>query len=72
MSYLGVGEVARELGVKPQVISDLIYKNAIDADRCPLICNRRMIPVEIVPAIRLELERRGFIQRAPVRSLQPA
>jgi hypothetical protein len=65
MAYLTVGKVARELGVKPTVVSSLIYRRVVDVDRCPVVRGRRAIPRDLVPQIADELRSRGLLP-APV------
>jgi hypothetical protein len=55
--YLTVGEAARELGCLPSVISNAIYRGAIDPRRCPLLGGRRHIPRDYLPQIAKLLRR---------------
>ena len=58
-----VGECGQLTGVNGRTLARLFYDRVLDADRCPVVSGRRQIPIEYVPAIRLELERRGLIRR---------
>ena len=54
--YFGVGEVARQTGVEPRVISDLLYSRKLSIDRCPIVAGRRLIPSDYVPEIKRVLD----------------
>ena len=49
--YQTIGDVARELGVRPRDISDALYQQRLDAERCPTFAGRRMIPRDYVETI---------------------
>jgi hypothetical protein len=55
--FLGVGEVAAQLGRRPRDISDAFYAGLLDGQRCPLISGRRLIPASYVGVIREVLAR---------------
>ena len=59
MTVLSVSDAARELGIKPRLISDLFYDRGIEDGLCPVISGRRVIPREALPVIRRALETRG-------------
>ena len=44
MDYLSVSDAARELNVKPRILSDLLYHRVLRDDVCPIIGGRRLIP----------------------------
>ena len=54
MRYLSVGDMARQLGVRP---SD---------DLCPVVAGRRLIKPEHVELIAMELRRKGVTVRSAV------
>lgn len=45
--------------VAPRVISDLLYRRAINADICPILSGRRVIPGRVVADIADLLRRRA-------------
>ena len=59
MSHLTTGEVAKRMGVAPNVITDLFYRRAVDPDKAPIISGRRMIPEEMLFVIEMALKRQG-------------
>ena len=61
MTYLSVGDVARQLGpkVKPAQISQLFYERLLRDDLCPVVAGRRLIPPDMVPVIGWALRRKG-------------
>lgn len=59
MAYVTVGEAAELLAINPRILTDAIYRGAVDARRCPLQRGRRMIPREYVAQIAAILRRRG-------------
>ena len=66
---LGVGDVARLLGVRPPQITDLFYKGHLRDDLCPIVGGRRLIPPEYVSLIAMGLRRKG-IQVEPAADAQ--
>jgi hypothetical protein len=64
MAYLTVGMVARELGIKPTVVSSLIYRRVVDVNQCPVVRGRRIIPCALVSRIAEELRSRGLMPAA--------
>jgi hypothetical protein len=56
---LSTGEVARECGVPPRLISDLFWTGKLDERRCRTVGGRRAIPVDYVSEIREILQRLG-------------
>ena len=57
-TYLSVSDVARLLGAKPRVISDLFYRRELPDGRCPIIGGRRLIPEDCIDEIAAALARR--------------
>ncbi len=57
---LGVGRVARILGVKPSVITRLFYDGKLRGDLCPIVDGRRQIRPDYVRFIVFELRRKGI------------
>ncbi len=41
-----MSELVRKLGVRPRDISDFDYQQKVDADRCPNVAARRLIPAD--------------------------
>ncbi len=68
MPPLTVGECARELGVRPKDLSDVLYLRILpDSDtECPVVAGRRYIPREYVPKLKAVLQERGKIRRREV------
>ena len=62
MDYLSVSDAARELGVKPKHISDLLYQRELRDDLCPIVAGRRLIPRGYLPEILKALIKRGMVQ----------
>ena len=64
---LTVSEVARRISrkigstVAPHVISTCFYKRFLDDDRCPVVGRARLIPEDYIPAIEVELRKRGLL-----------
>jgi hypothetical protein len=56
---LTVRDAAVRLGVRPRDISDLFYSRRLDVDRCPVIGDRRLIPIDYLSGIQIELRRAG-------------
>ena len=56
-------DIAAQAGVKvrPRDISDLLYKQVLDVDRCPIVGDRRMIPRDYLPTVLEVLRARGLI-----------
>ena len=53
--YLTVSDIVSEatghdIEVTPRVISDLFYQRRLDANRCPIIGGRRLVPRDYVDA----------------------
>jgi hypothetical protein len=61
MDYLSISQAADELGVKPRVISDLLYARDLELNRCPVFAGRRVIEKNYLPALRRVLVERGKI-----------
>jgi hypothetical protein len=58
---LSVGEVARELGVKPADVSNLFYRRVLPDESAPIVAGRRMISADQVDNVRAALRRAGKI-----------
>lgn len=63
MSLISTGDAARAIGVPPKVISDFFYAGRLDAERCPIVGGRRLIPCDYLDVIRIELRRAGKLPR---------
>ena len=63
MPYLSVGDVGRQLGVNPKLITDLFYQRLMRDDLCPIVGGRRLIPESVVPVIAMQLRRKGVTVR---------
>ena len=68
VEYISLSKAAAKLGVKPKLLSDLIWAHAIDTTHCPLIGRTRCIPVDLLPVIREVLVEKGKLAARPVRS----
>jgi hypothetical protein len=65
--FLGVSEVAERIGVLPRALSDLFYAGKLDADLCPVVAGRRLIPADYLPEIaRVVHEHRAKEKNTPV------
>jgi hypothetical protein len=64
MNYLSITQAAVELGIKPRIISDLLYARALDLNRCPVFAGRRVIEMSYLPALRRVLVQHGKIETA--------
>jgi hypothetical protein len=51
MDALTVGQVARQLGIAPWVLSNLFYRGKLSDAKCPVVGGRRMIPPSYVASI---------------------
>lgn len=72
MSELSVSDLTQLIetdfgvSISPRLISTLFYERRLDRSIAPIRNGRRIIPKSYVPAIILELQRRGKVpQRAP-------
>lgn len=61
MNFLSITQAADAIGVRPRIISDLIYARAVDLARCPMFGNRRIVEASYLPALRQLLVQRGKI-----------
>ena len=61
MQYLSVGDVARQLGVRPVDITNLFYRRDLRGDCCPIVGGRRLIPPDYVDVIAMALRRKGIV-----------
>lgn len=57
---LSVGDVADQLGVAPRRVTELFYTRRINPKRAPILAGRRLIPLELVSVIAIELRRKGI------------
>ena len=62
MDYLSVSDAARELNVKPRILSDLLYHRVLRDDVCPIIGGRRLIPRSYLPIVENALMERGIVK----------
>ncbi len=60
VTYTTVGDIARRHGVRPSQVTQLFTERRIPEDLCPVISGRRLIPIQIIPAIVAELRRKGI------------
>lgn len=58
--YLGVGDVAKRLGVRPHQVTALFYERRLRDDVCPIVSGRRIIPESYVRVIAVVLRRKGI------------
>jgi hypothetical protein len=56
-----VSEIARQLDVPPQLISNLFYRRVLDDRLCPVVSGRRLIPSQYVRQIARQLRERRLI-----------
>lgn len=56
---LTVSDVAKRLGVRPQDISSLFYRQKLRDDECPVVAGRRLIPEHYIDFIAMALRREG-------------
>ena len=61
MELTSISEIARRLGIPPRLISDLFYARKLDERRCPLVGNRRVIPLDYLPEIEAALRKAGYL-----------
>lgn len=62
---IGVGDVAKRLGVRPAQVTALFYEQRLRDDLCPIVSGRRIIPEAYIPLIANELRRKGIDVREP-------
>lgn len=60
-AYVTVGEIARQYGVAPRLISDAFYARKLDDGVCILISGRRLIPASYVADIVAFLRLAGHL-----------
>lgn len=60
MKLLSVGDVAKQLGVRPAQVTQLFYDRRLRDDLCPIVAGRRLIPPDYVSIIAMELRRKGI------------
>ena len=66
--HVTVSEAARALTeewgsiVRPRDISNLFYARELRDDLCPIIGGRRLIPLDYLAMIAIQLRRRGLIK----------
>ncbi len=68
---LSVGDVARQLGVRPSRITQLFYERRLRDDLCPVVAGRRLIPPDYVQFIAMELRRKGIAVRRQPKAESP-
>src|SRR5687768_14099512 len=56
--FLSVGDAARKLNVSPRKLTDLLYRQILLGDTCPLIGGRRFIPASYLGEIEKTLQAR--------------
>ena len=64
MRYLGIGEIAAQLGVSPRLVSDVLYQRRVDLTGCLLVAGRRLVPTALVPQIADALREAGRLEPA--------
>ena len=64
MPFVSVGEAAKQLGVSPVVLSNMLYRRPVHSEKCPLRGGRRSIPESYLPALAAELRRSGKLPAA--------
>ena len=57
---LGVGDIAKCLGVRPNQITALFYERHLRDDIAPIVSGSRIIPESYIPVIAMELRRKGI------------
>lgn len=57
---LGVGDIAKSLGVRPNQVTALFYERKLRDDLCPIVSGCRIIPESYLPVIAMELRRKGI------------
>jgi hypothetical protein len=62
MQQLIVSEVARRLGARPKVMSDLFYLRKLNDEVCPVVGGRRLIPKSYLPVIEATLRDLGRLE----------
>jgi hypothetical protein len=73
--YQPVGVIARSLTdrlgvvVRPRDVTDLFYSRILQEDRCPILAGRRLIPVDLIPAIESKLRENGRIPASAGRAV---
>ena len=60
MQVFSVGDVARQLEVRPSRVTQLFYEGRVRQDRCPVVAGRRLIPADMVDVIAMALRRKGI------------
>lgn len=68
MTPISVGQAARNLGVRPTLITQLFYEGRLRDDLCPVVAGRRLIPPGYVEIIAMELRRKGVNVKAPCKT----
>ena len=64
-TILSVGDVARQLDVRPSQITQLFSERRLSDKHCPVVAGRRLISPDYVPIIAMELRRKGIAVAAP-------
>lgn len=60
MKKVFVGQLARQLGVRPKVLTDMLHR--LDDPRTTPVCGRRLVPLGMLPELR-RLLRAGDARR---------
>lgn len=54
--YVTVSQVAAQEECPPRWISDMLYRRHVDLSRCPLVGRVRLIPRDLLPSIREQVQ----------------
>lgn len=60
-TVVSVGDVARQYGVSPHLVSNLFWQRHLNPDRCPVVAGRRLIPADYIDEIGRVLAGRGYL-----------
>ena len=60
MKLLSVGDVAKELDVRPAQVTQLFYERRLRDDLCPIVAGRRLIPPNYLGMIAMALRQKGI------------
>lgn len=61
--FVGVGDIAKRLSVRPHQITALFYEGRLRDDLCPIVSGCRIIPESYIAVISMELRRKGIETR---------
>ncbi len=62
--FTTVGNLADHFGVPPKLLSSLFWQRVLDAEKCPVVSGRRLIPTDYVETIGEVLRERGYLAGA--------